>query len=365
MVAMTTPIASNPYTILVIADEKTIGHHIERALSSADDLSADAHYASAIDAISRFRKHHFDAIILDIGMVTEDPLVSINRILRIDEHSKIIMISTLSFANVRQSMKGFERGAAEFIQTPSNFSENKSFLKFQSALCRVSRTLSIARRQEPDRPTRTRPLPSSPPTQKIILRPPSKVRPRILAIGSSTGGPAALVTVLSALPDDFPIPIIITQHMPKAFTAVLATTLSKRTSKTAVEGETGMILKPNHIYIAPGDQHMTLTGTSSHAKITLNQGPAVNYCRPSVEPMVESAVRLYGANTLLAILTGMGADGKLGAEAVVNAKGTVIAQDFETSVVWGMPRTVAELGYCSQVLPVEKIAPTIEKLTLG
>ncbi len=354
-----------PISVLIIADKGMIDEHITRALSSSKAIAVDGHHSSGISATSEFRRHHFDAIILDIGMSNEDPLVSINRLLRVDNHAKIIMVSTLSFANVRQSMTGFERGAAEFIQTPADFTKKSSFTQFQADLCRVVQSLGNARRQEGPRPEPEAPRLPKPPTKEIKLRPSSTEHPKILAIGSSTGGPQALLTVLTALPAFYPLPIVITQHMPKTFTTVLASTLSKRTDKTAVEGETGMPLVPNQIYIAPGDFHMTVNGTADNAKIAINQEPPVNYCRPSVDPMVESIVNIFGSKTLLAILTGMGADGKKGAELVVNANGTVIAQDFETSTVWGMPGAAAEAGYCSEVLPVEQIGAAITRLTTG
>jgi two-component system, chemotaxis family, protein-glutamate methylesterase/glutaminase len=351
-----------PISVMIIADEGVIDGFITKALAPSAGIEIDGHFTSGVDAISAFRRRHFDVIILDIGMATEDPLITIRRLVRVDEHIKIVMVSTLSFANVRQSMMGFDRGAAEFIQTPSDFTSKRSASQFQVEVCRVTKNLGLARRQEGQRLLPAAPKPPTPPTKEVRLRPASTKRPKILAIGSSTGGPQALMTVISALPSTFPLPIVITQHMPKTFTTVLASTLSKRSGKTAVEGEEGMILKPGHIYLAPGDFHMTLNGSAGNAKISINQNPPVNYCRPSVEPMVESVVNIFGAETLLAILTGMGSDGKKGAELVVNAGGTVIAQDFATSTVWGMPGAVAEGGFCSEVLPIDKIAPAINRI---
>ena len=350
---------------MVIADDGVIDGFITKALASPRDIKIEQHHSSGVDALSVFRRQHADVVVLDVGMLNEDPLISIKRLLRVDGRTKIIMVSTLSFANVRKSMLGFENGAAEFIHTPSDFTSNSSFLRFQTELCRIVRSLGKARRQEGPRPKPSATPSALSPTEKIKLRPASSERPKILAIGSSTGGPQALMAMLTELPTHYPLPIVITQHMPKTFTTVLASTLGNRTGKTAVEGEDGMPLKPNHIYVAPGDYHMTITGNLANAKIAINQNPPVNFCRPSVDPMVESIVKIFGAKTLLTILTGMGVDGKNGAEMVVNAKGTVIAQDFETSTVWGMPRAVALAGYCSEVLPLNRLGSAITKLTMG
>jgi len=351
-----------PVSVYVIADDGVISRHLSQTLATARDLSVDGQFASGIDAVTAYRRHHVDVILLDIGMIGGDPLTTIKRLIRVDPHTKIIMISTLTFKNVRLSMKGFERGAAEFLQTPSEVIGKLSVPQFQTDLLHLIRSLARARQLDSPRSIQTTPRPAKPPTTDIQLRPVSRERPAILAIGSSTGGPQALLTVLGELPDYFPMPIVITQHMPKTFTGVLASTLKKRTGKEAVEGQTGMVLQKNHIYVAPGDHHMKITGSPAQAVISLNQDPAINFCRPSVDPMVESIVNLHGPRTLLVILTGMGSDGKGGAAAVVKAGGTVLAQDFETSVVWGMPGAVAAAGYCSHILPVDRIGMEIVKL---
>jgi len=354
-------IETAPLSVLIIADKGVIDTHLTAALSNVADIELIGHHTSGIDGVSAFRKRHIDVIIIDIGMEDEDPLLTLKRLLRIDKHAKIIMASTLSFSNVRQSMMGFERGAAEFINTPATFTQKSSAAEFKAEVLRVVRSLAQARRQENPRTAPPALLSPSPPTEEITLRRGSAERPQILAIGSSTGGPQALLTVFEGLADNFPVPILVTQHMPKTFTAVLANTISSRTNKTAVEAKEGMRISPGTIYIAPGDFHMTLTGSRAAPVISLNQDPQVNYCRPSVDPMVESIVAMYGAHTLLTILTGMGTDGKNSAESVVKAGGTVIAQDFATSTVWGMPRAVSVAGLCTQVLALGEVSVELNR----
>jgi two-component system chemotaxis response regulator CheB len=316
-----------------------------------------------LSGVPAFRGRHIDTVILDIGVTREDALITLNRLLRIDSHAKVVMASTLSFAIVRKSMMGFERGAADFVQMPAEYTSQPDVDAFGIELRRLIAALTAARRREAPRGA-----PAVKPREartRIVLRAASPHRPRVLAIGSSTGGPEALHTVIDRLPDYFPLPILITQHMPKVFTAVLANTLSKRTGKNAVEATRGMIVEPGTIYIAPGDYHMTIVGTPARSAIALEQTPPVNYCRPSVDPMLESIVKIYGANTLALILTGMGADGKKGAALVVENGGSVIAQDSATSVVWGMPGAVAEAGLCCRVLPLDRIATAIRHLVGG
>ena len=355
---------NSPYSVLLIAEEGVVNTNLVDVLTKTQDIELVANTTNGVDGVSAARKRHIDVFIIDIGMRNEDPLVTLKRILRIDEHAKIVMASTLSFNNVRRSMKGFERGAAELINTPASFTQKKSALEFKSETLRIVRSLGDARRQDSPR-SAPEPLVSratAPAPKDITLRRASSMRPKVLAIGSSTGGPQALLAVIEGLPKNIPVPVFVTQHMPKTFTAALAASISKSTGKTVVEGKDEMQALPGTIYIAPGDFHMTIGGSSTTPVISLNQEPKVNFCRPSADPMIESIVNLYGGNTLLTILTGMGADGKKGAELVVEAKGTVIAQDFETSVVWGMPGAVAMAGLCSQVLPIGNIPMAINKL---
>jgi two-component system, chemotaxis family, protein-glutamate methylesterase/glutaminase len=347
-------------SVLVIAENGVIGDHVTRALDNASNMEVVGPFETALSALSAFRNRKPDVVILDIGANNEDPLITLSRLLNVDPRAKIIMASTLSFANVRKSMIGFERGAADFIQTPALHTRRKDNITFRADLLRLISALAVARRNEATRPVVGKLLgkPNAVP-ENFTLRAASLYRPGVLAIGSSTGGPEALYRVINELPDNFPLPILVTQHMPKLFTAVLAKTLSKRTGKSAVEAAQGMRVEPGKIYIAPGDHHMTIFGTAQHSIIAVDQNPPVNYCRPSVDPMLESIVNIHKEKTLVVILTGMGEDGKTGAELAVNAGGSVVAQDSATSVVWGMPGAVAEAGLCCQVLPLDQIAAEI------
>lgn len=346
--------------MLVIAENSVVGDPLMRALKNAPNQEVAGPFDTGANGIQAFRKGDFDIVILDIGARNEDALVTLIRLLGIDPRTKIIMASTLSYANVRKGMKGFERGATDFVQTPSGYTRNSDSGAFRSELLRLIAALGAARRGDtPSEALGGPAVKTKEPREAIVLRTVSPHRPSVLAIGSSTGGPEALHAVIDRLPDDFPLPVFITQHMPKLFTAVLADTISKRTGKCAVEATQGMPVEPGKIYIAPGGQHMTIAGTRERSIIVLDQRPPVNFCRPSVDPMLESIVKLHKEKTLAVILTGMGEDGKKGAELVVESGGSVIAQDMETSVVWGMPGAVAEAGLCCRVLPLDKIGAAI------
>lgn len=198
----------------------------------------------------------------------------------------------------------------------------------------------------------------------VSLLPEKKMNVEAIAIGSSTGGPQALFEVLRGL-NGVRQPIFITQHMPATFTTILAEHITRLTGLKCQEAQNKMPVVGGQVYLAPGDYHMTVEGRGGSRHLMLNQNPPENFCRPSVDPMLRSLVASYGGNILTAILTGMGQDGMLGGRDVVNAGGMVVAQDEQSSVVWGMPGAAAHAGICSAVLPVGGIAAYIKKFAGG
>ena len=195
------------------------------------------------------------------------------------------------------------------------------------------------------------------------MRPFSTIGPRVLLIGSSTGGPQALVKLFEAIaPKIGNVPVLVTQHMPATFTTILAKHLGEASKRACAEAQHGEALQAGQIYVAPGGFHMRLVPHAGGSKIALDQGPEINFCRPAVDPLFESAAKIYRAGILATILTGMGHDGTQGGQAIAAAGGSVIAQDEETSVVWGMPGAAAAAGICSAILPLPMIGPKINSL---
>ena len=186
--------------------------------------------------------------------------------------------------------------------------------------------------------------------------------PEIIAIGSSTGGPQALFAVLGALKPGIAQPIVITQHMPATFTTILAEHIERASGIRTIEASDGLLVQGGHVYVAPGDFHMTIEAQGVQRVIRLLKTAPENYCRPAVDPMLRSLTKLYGRKVFAVILTGMGQDGLRGGECVVAAGGAVIAQDEASSVVWGMPGAVAMAGLCSAVIPLAEIAPYIRRV---
>ena len=367
--------AAAPIRVMVVDDSAVVRGLITRMLEKVPDIDVVASEAHGQSAVRNLPRHDVDVIILDIEMPIMDGLTALPKLLAADPTVRIIMASTLTKRNADISMRALQAGAADYIPKPSAAREISSGDDFCRELINKVHTLGAIRRQSagggialarpagPAKPTpvsvpaRARSLYDKP----IDLRQPGSRTPGVLAVGSSTGGPQALFTFFGGLTKNLGVPIVVSQHMPPTFTAILAEHVNRATGWQCREGENGESLEPNRIYVAPGDHHLTVGRDGPKRIIRLNQAPPENFCRPSVDPMLRSLVTAYDAKVLVAILTGMGHDGLKGSEAVVAVGGTVIAQDEATSVVWGMPGAVATAGVCSAVLPLKEMPLHIAK----
>jgi two-component system chemotaxis response regulator CheB len=300
-----------------------------------------------------------DIIILDIEMPEMDGIAALPHLLRASPNSRIIMVSTLTRRNAEISLQALSAGATDYVPKPTSVGSNEAGEAFRRDL--VNKIISIARSRRPR--VAGRPGASGSSAQLISgplkLRSASSAMPQILAIGSSTGGPQALGEVLKVIAPGMNVPIVITQHMPPTFTAILAETLSRISHLKCAEAKTGDMLRPGCVYVAPGDYHMLIRGRGG--PIELTQSAPENFCRPAVDPMLRSISAVYGPAMLAVILTGMGSDGCEGARVVAAGGGTILAQDEATSVVWGMPAAVAHAGLASAILPLNAVGAEIRK----
>lgn len=358
--------------VMVVDDSAVIRGIFRKTLDADPQITVTASVGNGQHAIDSLARQPVDVVLLDIEMPVMDGMTALPQLLKINPDLKIIMASTLTQSNAAVSIEALKAGAADYIPKPSSNSEINSAAAFKRDLVEKVKALGALRlkadrsaaaglRQESRAKSNVPSLVKADPAP-IKLREVSRVKPEILCIGSSTGGPKALLTVMNELDKNFPLPIVITQHMPKTFTAILAEHIQQSGNRPAAEGQDGERLNGGQVYVAPGGIHMLVEGSAREPVIRLDDGPAENYCKPSVDPMLRSVVKLYGAKVLTVILTGMGQDGLVGGTEIVNAGGTVIAQDEETSVVWGMPGAVANAGICSAVVPITKIAQQIHKI---
>jgi two-component system chemotaxis response regulator CheB len=349
--------------VMIVDDAAVVRGLFARWVTAEPDLDVVALLRTGRDAVAEIERADPDVVVLDVEMPELDGISALPQLLAKKRDLVVIMASTVTRRNAEISLKALALGAADYIPKPSAPHDTGSAENFRRELIEKIRTLG-------QRARRPRVLPLAPrqtrPHQPILLRPMPLTPPRILLIGSSTGGPQALDVVLShcrALITR--VPVLITQHMPPTFTAILAEHLARESKATVHEGVDGESIVAGTIYIAPGGRHMSVATRDGTPSIVIDDGPQINFCKPSVDPLFSSAATVWGSKALALVLTGMGADGLSGAKELVAAGGHVIAQDEASSVVWGMPGQVANAGLCSAVLPLTEIAPRLTRVFTG
>ena len=367
---------TDPYRVMVVDDSAVIRGLLSRALEQDPDIRIVASVANGQLAVNQVQRQPIDVVVLDIEMPVMDGLTALPKILAASPKTKVIMASTLTKRNAEISLRAMSLGAADYVPKPSATRDIHSGDDFRRELLDKVKTFAAqavaAGGSERRQAVSARPLPNRPTpgslkpagAGKIALRPmPSRFDPRLIAIGSSTGGPQALFEVVSAL-KGMSMPIVITQHMPATFTTILAEHITRQCGVPTTEAKDGDILTAGHAYVAPGNYHMVVASDGGRLVLRTNQQPAENFCRPAVDPMMRSIVAAVGGRVLALILTGMGQDGMKGCREVAAAGGVLIAQDEATSVVWGMPGAVAGDGTCNAVLPLKEIGPHLRKLAM-
>lgn len=342
---------------MVVDDSAVIRGLLTRTLESDPVISVVASVPNGEVALRTLDREEIDVVILDIEMPVMDGLTALPKLIERQPGLHVIMASTLTRKNADVSIKALSLGAADYVTKPSSTKELHSADRFKRDLNEKVKALGAARRAaRPGTPVPTTAAPAAAPAT-ITLQKPSAFQPSAIAIASSTGGPQALMAVLSELDPAVQQPIFITQHMPPTFTTLLAEHIQKASGRTCAEGQDGEAVRSGRIYVAPGAKHMLIERDAEAIRIRLNDGPPENFCKPAADPMFRSLAKIYGARLFALVLTGMGADGRKGGESIVEAGGTIVAQDQASSVVWGMPGAVATAGLCSAVLPLAEIAP--------
>ncbi|MEQ9170707.1 MAG: chemotaxis protein CheB [Rhodospirillales bacterium] len=352
---------------LVVGTSDVVAERVKTVLRDLDGIDLAAEATDGIDAVSHLRRLAVDVIFIDIGDAKVKLATDLSRLLKVDGDAQVVLVATLTFANVKNAMAGLVAGAAEFVQAPSRHTPHIAETDFTRQIADLAQGLGRARREKGAR------VIAAPPAAHRFDHPvPKELRqrrphiPKAIAIASSTGGPQALFSLFTALPHDVTQPIFLTQHMPPGFTAVMADHITRRTGWPCTEAKDGNPVTNGHVYMAPGGFHMIPQRTAGSVTIRIDDGPEESFCKPSAEPMMRGLIAAYGAeNILFVVLTGMGSDGKLGAKAVADGGGTVVAQDKETSVVWGMPGAVAAAGDCHAVLPLGDLPKFIAQAAQG
>ncbi len=343
-----------PIRILVVDDSVVIRKLLSDSFSADQALEVAGTASDGRIALAKLSQLKPDLVTLDVEMPVMNGLETLAAIRKLDAKLPVIMFSTLTEHGAAATLEALSLGASDYATKPSN--TGKAEIAVQSIrdelIPKIKALCGVVSLKLP-------PLAGVRPVVKARARNNSHVE--IVAIGTSTGGPNALGEVLPRIPGDFPVPIVVVQHMPPIFTRLLAERLASRSSIRVEEGSAGTVLLPGHAWIAPGDFHMKVIRSGVHCCLTMNQGAPENSCRPAVDVLFRSVAKAYGANALAVVMTGMGSDGVLGAQDIRQAGGNVIIQDEASSVVWGMPGLVHASGLEDAAYPLDRLAAEITR----
>jgi two-component system chemotaxis response regulator CheB len=339
--------------------------------------------ADGASALSSLALNRPDLILLDVEMPVMDGLVTLRELRRRGNRMPVIMCSSLTQRGARVTIEALAGGASDYVTKPAGQSGREAALHTlaQELIPKIHALSNSSPSSSPGQSryqSHLQPQPVFPGIARAALFPPPALpvnapfrpqpissTPAVVAIGVSTGGPAALDVLLPVLPANFPLPVLIVQHMPELFTRLFAERLNGRCNLRVREASEGDPVCAGTIYIARGNWHLEAYAAAlpnAPPTLRLNQGPLENHCRPAVDVLFRSVAKVYGSRVLAVVLTGMGSDGMLGCRTIREQGGSVLAQDEASSTVWGMPGAVVGAGLAHRVLPLDAIAPEILRI---
>jgi two-component system chemotaxis response regulator CheB len=345
-----------PLRILVVDDSRIFRSALETALEGRAGIRVVGSVWNGEKAIEFVRQTPPDLVTLDVNMPGRGGLETLSDIQEFNASRpdrprvRVLLVSALTERGAAVTVEGLERGAFDFIKKPDGPDEraNAALLR-QQLLEKID--LFARRRGRPSSTTISRPDSAAPPPV------PRTGRFQAVAIGSSTGGPEALVRVLPVLTRQASVPLFIVQHFPQGMTRYFAESLAKKCDYRVAEASDGEAVLPRTAYIAPGGRHMIVRKHDDRVLIALNDQPPENGCRPSADVLFRAAAAVYPQSVVAIILTGMGCDGAKGLGPLKRSGAYVIAQDEATSVVWGMPGAAVATNLVDEILPLEAIGP--------
>lgn len=342
--------------VMVVDDSAVIRRLVAHALEQDPALHVVGTASNGALGLQRIPKLDPDVVTLDIEMPDMDGLEMLRRIRHDHPQLRVIMFSTLTERGSAITLEALTLGADDYVPKVSNeASRDESMLRLMAEMVpKIKQFFRLPVNGDAIvAPSGAAAQPGMRPRWGMARR------PEVVVIGVSTGGPAALSAILPHFPADFPLPILIVQHMPPLFTRLLAERLNANCPLHVEEASQGSIVAPGKVLIAPGDFHMKLIAGHGHVSISLDQSAQQNFCRPTADVLFRSAGEVYGGAVLAVVLTGMGQDGLRGVEVLKAHGACVFVQDETSSVVWGMPGAIVNAGLADRVLPLDRVAPEI------
>lgn len=341
--------------ILVISDDLKDRHLLRSVCAGVQGISIVSTAPDARSGVAAIDRCAPDAVVLALSLETDADSSAVVAIRQRHAVLPIILFGDKAGAAAAR-VRALSRGANDFVERPTDAGTLGEAMLCAELIPKVRQLhgRTAERRQE------SRKITAEIRSMSMVTGvDPRERRARLVAIGSSTGGPDALTKLLSPLPDDLAAPIVVVQHMPAQFTSVLIKSLNIRCSMPVVEATHGMMLEPGQIVVCPGDWHMTVSPGGRYGRVALNQEAPEHFCRPAVDVLFRSLAASMGADALGLVLTGMGKDGLEGSRSLQATGGAVMVQDEQSSAVWGMPGQVARAGIAEAVLPLNELGQRV------
>jgi len=347
---MTAPPRQLP-RVLVVDDSVVVRQIVSRVINSEPTMELAGVAANGHIALAKIELLRPDVVVLDLEMPGMDGYETLAAIRARDSKLPVIIFSHLSSAGATATLDALALGATDFALKPSAEGIRLAECEVRGALVPIITGLGVPAEVAPPTPS-----PAHVGTRRL-----GRVSAIVVAV--STGGPNALAEILPGLPVDFPVPVLIVQHMPPIFTQALAERLDRVSAVSVVEAAEGDTVAPGRVYVAPGGRHLEVASHGADVRVHLTDGPPECSCRPAADVLLRSAVATYGAETMAVVLTGMGHDGLRGAEAVHAAGGCVLAQSEHSSVAASMPGGIITAALADHVVSLDGIATELVRCT--
>ena len=350
--------------VVVDADSSCLAM-LTRALQDVPNVRVVGSATSGSSALEKVAQLKPDILLLDVELPDDGGMTALHQVLRSHPQTSVVMACPAMQPAVEKTMRALEAGAFDFVSKPSNCDESTEQDKLKGDLKRVVQAFvtrqsvsALSQAHQPETPAASavhRASPRQAPRSSI----------EVVAIGVSTGGPGALGEMVPNLPGDLSVPVLIVQHMPDTFTALLATVLNGKCALRVVEAHDGERVESGTVYIAPGGLHMRVKRHAGHVALETTLDPPEHHCRPSVDYLFRSVADVYGSKALGVIMTGMGSDGSKGLAAMKARGSYVLAQNEASSIVFGMPGEAVKAGLVDEQVSLDEMASRVTQLVSG